>query len=76
MSPQLACESIIDRIVEVNGGIANVNFNVKMIALNIDGETGVASIETEGLYHPEASMISRQGFKVITGTFMKKGGSD
>jgi N4-(beta-N-acetylglucosaminyl)-L-asparaginase len=70
MSPQKACEQVIERIVEINGGINKVNFNVKMIAMNINGETGVASIGFEGPAGPKATIMTSNGLKEITGTSM------
>ncbi|HZV68334.1 MAG TPA: N(4)-(beta-N-acetylglucosaminyl)-L-asparaginase [Saprospiraceae bacterium] len=71
MTPQLACESVLDRIVEINGGLAKVDFNVKMIAFNLNGETGVASIEPEDQDIPYASIITAKGYKLITGKSMR-----
>ncbi len=71
MSPQKACEAVLERIIEINGGIDKINFNVKMIAMNIQGDTGVASIASEDNAPPYATTISPDGFKVITGRSMK-----
>lgn len=68
MSPQKACEEVIARIVEINGGIDKVNFNVKMVAMNINGEAGVASVGLEGKYGPTATLMTSGGLKEITGT--------
>jgi len=68
-SPQVACEEVIERIFHVNGGKQNVNFNVKMVAFNKDGEAGSASIMPLG-DNASASMISDQGLKLITGKSM------
>jgi len=70
MSPQKACESVIERIVEINGGIEKVNFNVKMIAMNLNGEAGVASVGLEGDKLPTATVITSKGVKVVSGTAM------
>ena len=67
MSPQAACMSVIERIVEINGGPGKINFNVKMVAMNIAGESGVASIYPEEHHATYASVISNQGFKLIKG---------
>jgi N4-(beta-N-acetylglucosaminyl)-L-asparaginase len=68
MSPQKACMSVIERIVEINGGPGKINFNVKMVAMNLAGESGVASIfpddENQTTY---ASMINSEGFRLIKG---------
>src|SRR5258706_13345797 len=71
MSPQKACEFVLERIVEINGGLDKVEFNVKMVAMNIDGETGVASITAEDHLPPFASVITSNGYKLITGKAMK-----
>lgn len=71
-SPQMACEDVLDRIVEINGGLNKVDFNVKMIAMNLDGGTGVASIYSENQEQPNAAMINKQGFKLLAGKCMKK----
>lgn len=70
MSPQNACEAVIERIVEINGGVNKVNFNVKMVAMNINGESGVASIGLEGKGGPTATIMTSNGLKEITGTNM------
>ncbi|MEO5905194.1 MAG: N(4)-(beta-N-acetylglucosaminyl)-L-asparaginase [Saprospiraceae bacterium] len=72
MSPQQACEYVIEKIVDINGGIHRVDFNVKMIAMNVDGEIGVASVNAEDGLPPFASAITEKGFKAIGGTFLKK----
>jgi N4-(beta-N-acetylglucosaminyl)-L-asparaginase len=71
MSPQQACEEVIERIFFVNGGKQNVNFNVKMVAFNKDGAFGVASILPEENNVPYASVINKEGFKVLPGKAMK-----
>lgn len=70
-SPQQACEEVIERIFYVNGGSKNVNFNVKMVAFNKDGEAGTASIMQEDGSVPYASIITADGIKPIPGKFMK-----
>ena len=70
-SPQIACEEVIERIFFVNGGKANVNFNVKMVAFNKDGDVGVASIMGEEGTSPAASIITSEGVKVVMGKVMK-----
>lgn len=72
MSPQQACESVIDRIVELNGGLSKIDFNVKMVAINKDGDAGVASVFNEENYPPLASTMSEKGYKLITGTSISK----
>src|SRR6188768_632229 len=71
MSPQAACEYVIERIFYVNGGSKNVNFNVKMVAFNKDGVVGVASIMAEEDKSPAASIITSEGVKVVPGKVMK-----
>ncbi len=70
-SPQIACEEVVERIFFVNGGKANVNFNVKMVAFNKDGDVGVASIMGEEGTSPAASIITSEGVKVVMGKVMK-----
>lgn len=70
-SPQVACEEVVERIFFVNGGKANVNFNVKMVAFNKDGDVGVASIMGEEGTSPAASIITGEGVKVVMGKVMK-----
>jgi hypothetical protein len=67
MSPQKACEAVIERIIEINGGPKNINFNVKMVAFNKDGEAGVASITEEEKKAPYATVIDKNGLRVIAG---------
>lgn len=70
-SPQIACEEVIERIFYVNGGAKNVNFNVKMVAFNKDGEAGCASIMGEEDTLPYASVITKAGIKLVPGKSMK-----
>lgn len=72
MSPQKACEAVIERIVEINGGIEHCDFNVKMVAMNLDGDVGVAAIQQEGDGPPYASAITAKGFKAIAGTYLTR----
>ena len=67
MTPQQACEFVVQRIIDINGGPAKVEFNVKMIAMNIQGESGVASVFPDDQIAPYASVISEKGLKVISG---------
>jgi N4-(beta-N-acetylglucosaminyl)-L-asparaginase len=67
MSPQQACEYVVERIIEINGGPSKVNFNVKMIAMNINGEAGVASVMPEEKYGPQICIATKDGIKEITG---------
>ncbi len=68
-SPQVACEEVIERIFYVNGGKKNVDFNVKMVAFNKDGDSGSASITPLG-DRASAAMISDQGLTLIPGKSM------
>ncbi len=70
-SPQQACEDVVDRIIEVNGGIAKVNFNVKLVAFNKNGEVGVAAISKEMSKGTFGSVISKSGIRVIEGKSVK-----
>lgn len=72
MSPQKACEFVLERIIDINGGLDKIDFNVKMIAMNLQGETGVASIIPEDHNYPYASFMTDKGFKVIAGKSMKQ----
>ena len=71
MSPQKACEFVLERIIGINGGLDKVDFNVKMVAMNLNGETGVASIAPEDEMSPQISVMTSKGFKVINGKCMK-----
>ncbi len=70
MSPQQACEFVLERIIAINGGPDKVNFNVKMIAMNLNGETGVAAIKGEDKGLPYASIITSNGYKLVPGKVM------
>jgi N4-(beta-N-acetylglucosaminyl)-L-asparaginase len=70
-SPQQACEEVIERIFYVNGGSQNVNFNVKMVAFNKDGDAGVASIQSEEGMPPSLAMMTKKGFRLVEGKAMK-----
>lgn len=70
MSPQKACEAVCERIVEINGGPDNVNFDDKIVAISKSGETGCASIQGSDENPPEISLITKDGFQVVKGTFL------
>jgi N4-(beta-N-acetylglucosaminyl)-L-asparaginase len=70
MSPQEACEAICQRIIDINGGPENVNFNDKFVAVNKDGEVGAAAIRAKKGKEPEASFYNEDGFKVIKSTYL------
>lgn len=72
MSPQAACEAVLEKIVSINGGLSKVDFDVKMIAMNIKGESGVAAIAAHGPGIPQASVYTSKGLQVIDGSFMKR----
>lgn len=71
MTPQAACEAVIERIVAINGGIKKIDFDVKMIAMNKKGEAGVASIFSEGQNKPLATTYTKNGLQVIEGSYLK-----
>jgi hypothetical protein len=43
-----------------------------MVAFNLNGEAGVASITSEDSAPPFASMMTKDGFKLVPGKVMKK----
>lgn len=61
LSPQQACEFGCRRILEVNGG--KVNFNVKFVAVNKNGEVGSAQLQDRK--KSECSFITDKGIKSI-----------
>ncbi|MBN2356182.1 isoaspartyl peptidase/L-asparaginase, partial [candidate division KSB1 bacterium] len=64
LSPQEACEFGCKRIIEVNGG--TVNFNVRFIAVNKQGEVGCAQLrDSKG--RTMVSYINASGFKALKG---------
>ena len=67
LTPQKACEEVIDRIIEINGGLSKIKFNVKMIAMNVHGESGVASIYSEYNGAPYGSIMTSKGLKAVAG---------
>jgi hypothetical protein len=71
MTPQEACEAVVRRIVEVNGGIDKVDFDDKIVAINKQGDAGCAGIMGSEAGAPEAAVISSDGIRVIKGTFLK-----
>lgn len=70
MPPQQACEAVRDRIVEVNGGLDKINFDVKMVALSRSGEAGCAGIEGSADSPPRAAVITAEGIRVVDGTWL------
>tara|TARA_B100001123_G_scaffold448600_1_gene610404 strand:- start:10015 stop:11043 length:1029 start_codon:yes stop_codon:yes gene_type:complete len=71
-SPQEACEAVCQRIIDINGGKDKVDFDDKMVALNKDGEVGCASILGSQGNEPEVAYWSKNGFKVLKGTYLIK----
>lgn len=71
LSPQKACEDVIERIFYVNGGAKKCDFNVKMVAFNKDGEVGAASIDKEEGQSLVASVIDEKGLRSVVGKVMK-----
>ena len=71
-SPQEACEAVCQRIIDINGGKDKVDFDDKMVALNKDGEVGCASILGSKGNEPEVAYWSKNGFKVLKGTYLIK----
>jgi N4-(beta-N-acetylglucosaminyl)-L-asparaginase len=72
MSPQQACEEVLERIMYVNGGMEKCDFNVKMVAFNKNGEIGCASMRGNDASPGYASVITKNGLKVITGKYLIK----
>jgi N4-(beta-N-acetylglucosaminyl)-L-asparaginase len=72
MSPQEACEAVVNRIVEVNGGIDKVHFNDKIVALSKSGEVGCASIMGSKKGPPQIAFITKDGIEVVNGTWLKE----
>ena len=69
-SPQEACEALCKRIVDINGGIKNIDFNDKIVALGKDGSVGCASIKEKKGNEPKLAYWSNDGFKVYKGTYL------
>jgi N4-(beta-N-acetylglucosaminyl)-L-asparaginase len=72
LSPQEACEAAVQRIVEINGGLEKVNFNDKFVAFNKKGDVGCAAILGSRGKRPIASVITKDGFRTILGTYLKE----
>ncbi len=70
MSPQEACEAICKRIIDINGGEKNVDFNDKFVAVNKSGEVGVAQIQGNDNWKPELAYQTPSGFKVVKGSYL------
>jgi N4-(beta-N-acetylglucosaminyl)-L-asparaginase len=74
-TPQEACEAVCRRIVEVNGGIERVDFNDKIVAINIEGVAGCAAILGSKSNFPMASVISAEGVRPVQGTYLHDTGA-
>lgn len=70
MSPQEACKSACQRIIDINGGPENIEFNDKFVAVNKDGEIGCASILGRKGREPGVSYIDNDGFHVFKGKYL------
>ncbi|TDI87915.1 MAG: asparaginase [Caldithrix sp.] len=70
LSPQAACEAICQRIIDINGGPENVDFNDKFVAVNKNGEVGCASIRGSKNKKPMVAYINKDGFKVVEGSYL------
>ncbi len=66
-SPQQACEAACQRIIDINGGAAKVDFNDKYVAVNKQGEVGCASILGTKEWQPKLAFINKDGFQVLRG---------
>ena len=69
-TPQQACEALCKRIIDINGGPKNVDFNDKIVALGKDGSVGCASITGREGSEPELAYWSNNGFNVLKGTYL------
>jgi|TARA_B110000263_G_scaffold240979_1_gene244721 N4-(beta-N-acetylglucosaminyl)-L-asparaginase len=69
-TPQEACEALCKRIIDINGGSKNINFNDKIVALGKDGSVGCASITGKSGQEPRLAYWSIDGFKVYKGTYL------
>ena len=71
MSAQQACEAVIERIIDINGGLDNTHFNVKMVAISKNGDVGCASVLGSKEGPPTACYIDESGFQVVNGKYYK-----
>ena len=69
-SPQEACEALCKRIIDINGGPKNINFNDKIVALGKDGSVGCASVKEKKGNEPKLAYWSNDGFNVYKGTYL------
>lgn len=70
LSPQKACEEACQKIIDINGGVKNIYFNDKFVAINKDGEVGCSAIRGNKKSPPHASFINEEGFHVVDGSFL------
>lgn len=70
LSPQEACEAACKKIIDVNGGPKNVDFNDKFVAVNKNGEVGCAQIRGNKERTLKVTYYSTQGFKVVEGPYL------
>jgi len=70
MSAQEACEAVCKRIIDINGGPSQVDFNDKIVALSKNGDVGCASIQGRKGGEPTVATWSKKGFKAIKGTYL------
>jgi len=67
LSPQEACEAACKKIIDVNGGPKNVDFNDKFVAVNKNGEVGCAQVRGSKERTLKATFYSTKGLKVVEG---------
>jgi len=67
LSPQEACEAACKKIIDVNGGSKNVDFNDKFVAVNKNGEVGCAQVRGSKERTLKATFYSTKGLKVVEG---------
>jgi N4-(beta-N-acetylglucosaminyl)-L-asparaginase len=67
-TPQEACETVCQRIIDINGGPSHIDFNAKIVAVNRDGMVGCAMIRYDEEELSELTVITAKGFRVVPGT--------
>ena len=72
MTAQQACEAVIERIIDINGGLDKVDFNDKMVAISKNGDVGCASIMGSKEGPPKACYINESGVHVLEGKYYKE----
>ena len=70
LSPQEACEAACKKIIDVNGGTKNVDFNDKFVAVNKNGEVGCAQVRGNKERTLKVAYYSTEGFKVVEGPYL------